>query len=115
MTKPRRPFAPAAKSAAYFRVFSYAVSVSRERAFRRTYGPSGAWTRLFDKADGYLGTQLLARRDRDNEYLTIDAWTSEAAWLAFIASFGPQYRRLSGKYRRLYRTEREVGSFATFS
>jgi heme-degrading monooxygenase HmoA len=111
MTPRRLKTTNATQSAEYFRIFSYQVASAQKRTFQKTYGPNGPWARLFAQADGYLGTKLLKRTSEENEYVTIDAWISETAWLAFIGSFRQRYEQLSSRCRTLYQVELEVGSF----
>ena len=60
----------------YHIVWSFEVKPGSIDAFERTYGPAGEWARLFHKAPGYRGTELLKDVDTPGRYLTIDRWAS---------------------------------------
>ena len=60
-------------------------TAGRESDFECDYGPAGESARLFRRADGYLGTELLRRSDNQGEYLTLDRWESRATYEAFRA------------------------------
>jgi hypothetical protein len=47
----------------YVVLWRFRPLVGRESEFERAYGPSGEWTRLFRRGDGYLSTELLRRSD----------------------------------------------------
>lgn len=46
----------------------------RESEFERAYGPSGEWSRLFQRGEGYLGTEVFRRAEDPREYLALDLW-----------------------------------------
>ncbi|GAA0714899.1 antibiotic biosynthesis monooxygenase [Dokdonella soli] len=52
-----------------FRVIDGAVA-----AFEEAYGPRGDWARLFSRAAGFIGTELLRLDGDEPVYLTIDRW-----------------------------------------
>jgi hypothetical protein len=87
-------------------VFSYEVD-DRE-AFERVYGPDGAWAGFFRRADGYLGTELLAAGGR---YLLIDRWTSSQAYSEFLDSHRDEYERRAAEAEGLYVREERLGGF----
>ena len=82
-----------------------------ESEFERAYGPSGPWTRLFRRSDGYLGTDLLRRSDGSGEYLTLDRWASLAAYEAFRARWSNEYRELDDQLEELTEDETPLGAF----
>lgn len=53
------------------------MAPDREGDFLSGYGPNGEWSRLFSRADGYLGTELV-ECDEPGGYMTIDRWHHEA-------------------------------------
>ena len=87
----------------------------REREFERAYGPSGEWAGLFQHGEGYLGTELLQRSEDHRQYLVLDRWVSRAAYEAFRARFGSEYRRLDLRLEELTEEETSLGSFETLS
>ena len=83
--------------------------------FERAYGPSGEWTRLFRRGDGYLGSELLQHSDDSREYLVLDRWASRAAYEVFRARFNSEYRRLDSRLEELTEEEAPMGAFETLS
>ena len=79
-------------------VWRYRVPRETEAAFLESYAADGAWARLFRRADGYLGTELL-RGDAEPDgtsvdFVTLDRWESRQRHADFLARFGAAYRRL---------------------
>ena len=87
----------------------------RESEFERAYGPSGEWIRLFQRGEGYLGTELYRRSDDPREYLVMDRWTSGAAYEAFRVRFSGEYRRLDRRLEELTEEEVPLGAFEALS
>ena len=77
--------------------YRYRVHPDRRAAFERVYGPAGDWARLFARADGYLGTELLVSTDEPGAYLLLDRWASRAAHAAFLAAHGAEYERFGAE------------------
>jgi len=46
--------------------------------FQRTYAGDGDWAKLFARAPGYQGTDLLADTDDPLAFVVIDRWTTRA-------------------------------------
>ncbi|MEO5560468.1 MAG: hypothetical protein ABIO49_11285 [Dokdonella sp.] len=57
-------------------VWRFHVHSESAKAFERIYGPHGDWARLFARAEGYSGTELLRLDGDELVYLTIDRWYS---------------------------------------
>ena len=70
-----------------------------EAAFEATYGDDGDWSSLFRIGEGYLGTVLL--QATDGMYLTIDRWTSKAAYTTFGAAHAAEYAGIDNRYAGL--------------
>jgi heme-degrading monooxygenase HmoA len=90
-------------------VFLYEVEPAGAQAFEAAYGSGGEWARLFERGDGYAGTELW--RGPQDRYLVIDRWRSEAAYEAFLGAHADEYRRRSAEAARLYVSERELGRY----
>ena len=58
-------------------IWRFRVPAAEAAAFERAYGPDGDWAKLFARAGGYAGTELLQLSGVDGVYLTIDRWNSE--------------------------------------
>lgn len=94
-------------------VWQFDVDRAHREAFERTYGAAGDWARLFARAAGYLGTQLLADCDVGDRYLTLDRWRSEADFAAFRATFADEYARLDAICEGWTSREERLGVIAT--
>jgi heme-degrading monooxygenase HmoA len=94
----------------YLRIWKYDVDASRAADFEDAYGPDGAWAQLFSGCDGFLGTELFARVDEPGRYLTVDRFTSAAAWQNFLAELGEAYAELDRRTEGITLDERELAS-----
>jgi heme-degrading monooxygenase HmoA len=99
------------KVSMYVVLWRFRPLMGRESEFERAYGPSGEWTRLFRRSDGYLGTELLRRSDDPGEYLALDRWASRAAYEAFRTRWSSEYRRLDRLLEELTEEEASLGAF----
>ncbi len=91
-------------------VWRFTVAAQDRPAFLAVYGPGGAWDLLFGTADGYRGTELLRDRDSTAVYVTIDRWTSAAAYRAFRASRAGAYADVDAIGSRLTQAEEFLGN-----
>lgn len=96
----------------YATVWEFTVDAGRRAEFERHYGPDGSWARLFRRAQGYLGTELLRDRSNPSRYLTIDRWESREAWQAFRGTQGTDYERLDRELESLTTHEAPLGEFS---
>lgn len=46
--------------------------------FELTFGPGGAWGRLFARADGFQGITLMRDVQNPRHYLLVESWKTEA-------------------------------------
>jgi hypothetical protein len=76
--------------------------------FERHYGPDGTWARLFRRSTDYVRTDLLRGGDA---YLTLDWWTSAAAYEAFRDAHAEEYARLDAECEALTTAEEKLGAF----
>ncbi|WP_162374458.1 putative quinol monooxygenase [Pseudoxanthomonas sangjuensis] len=81
--------------------------------FVALYGGDGEWAALFRKHAGYLDTELLRDAGNPTRFLTIDRWTSQAAYDDFLASAKPDYAAIDALGEAFTVSERLVGRFAT--
>ena len=93
----------------FLRIWRYRVAEDAREAFERAYGRDGDWARLFGRADGYLGTELL--RAAGSTYATIDRWREQADWEAFLARHGEDYRALDRRLESLTLEEENLGDW----
>ncbi|MGH7631715.1 MAG: antibiotic biosynthesis monooxygenase family protein [Gemmatimonadales bacterium] len=93
-------------------VWTYEVKPDSAEAFERIYGRDGEWARLFRAADGYLGTDLFRSTAAPTRYVTVDDWTSQAAYEAFRARAAQAYAELDARCDALTLAERLVSAGA---
>lgn len=93
-------------------IWEFTVASEQRAAFEAAYGSPGPWADLFGKAEGFLETRLLRDLERDGNYLTIDRWSSEAAFMAFKRDFAAAYDRLDRELEGTSENERRLGVYA---
>ena len=98
--------------AGFTALWEFTVEAARRPEFETHYGPDGAWVRLFRRAPGYLGSELLHDRADPRRYLTVDRWESPEAWQAFRRQFGAEYERLDRELEGLASREAALGEYA---
>lgn len=77
-------------------------------AFERHYGPKGTWAQLFRRSAEYVRTDLLTD---GSAYLTMDWWTSRAAYEGFRRDHAGDYARVDLECQALTSTEEDLGRF----
>ena len=82
-----------------------------ERAFEEAYGPQGVWARLFQKGEGFVGTELNQDLKDRGRYLTLDLWVSKQAYEAFRVAHRAEYQAIDEQCESLTEQERELGRF----
>jgi heme-degrading monooxygenase HmoA len=87
------------------------VRPGREAEFEQVYGPAGDWAQLFARGDGFIGTELLRDVAELNHYVTIDRWTSRAAFETFRERWADDYRELDKRCEALTLREEALGTF----
>ena len=92
----------------YVRVWEYQVEADQSAAFRAAYGAEGDWAQLFRKGRGYAGTALYRNTADGTSFVTVDRWSSEAAWTAFLEQFREPYGALDARLARLSLAQREL-------
>jgi heme-degrading monooxygenase HmoA len=95
----------------YVYVWTFQVKPGFEAQFEKTYGPAGEWVRLFEKAPGYLRTELLKDKDVPGRYLTIDHWESELSHQQFRQRLDGDFRQLDQFCEGLTDAESLIGHF----
>jgi quinol monooxygenase YgiN len=95
----------------FVRIWQFRVASEKADEFREVYGPDGAWTTLFRRETGFLGTELLQSATHPNVFVTIDSWDSPEAWAAFLRAWGDDYTALDRRCKELTVAEGEIGNF----
>jgi heme-degrading monooxygenase HmoA len=96
----------------YAALWEFAVEPAKRAEFEAHYGPDGTWARLFRRAQGYVGSELLRDRADPLRYLTIDRWVSREAWQAFREEHAAEYERLDREFGALTTREAPLGEYA---
>jgi heme-degrading monooxygenase HmoA len=92
----------------YVRVWEYQVEAGQSAAFRAAYGAEGDWAQLFRKGRGYAGTALYRNTTDGTRFVTVDRWSSEAAWTSFLGKFREPYDALDTQLAGLSLSQREL-------
>lgn len=100
-----------AKKPGYVYLWEYTVEPRFVAEFERAYGPDGAWVALFERAKGYLRTELHRDRRNEHRYLTIDYWESAEAWEAFRKSMSSEFEAIDSACEKFTVREQEIGRF----
>jgi heme-degrading monooxygenase HmoA len=96
-------------------VWQFQVRAGREQDFEAANGPAGVWARLFQQGAGYRGSQLLRDLEVAGRYLTIDRWTTRAAFESFRRQHAEQYEAIDRECEGLTAQEVALGSFAVLA
>jgi heme-degrading monooxygenase HmoA len=95
----------------YVIVWEFRPRPGVETRFEEAYGHEGVWAKLFQRAEGFLGTALLRDEKDRRRFLTIDSWVSKQAYEAFRAAYRSAYQSLDGECEGLTESENEIGKF----
>jgi heme-degrading monooxygenase HmoA len=99
----------------YVIVWEYQVKAGREADFEDIYSANGLWTKLFRKAKGYLGTELLRDPNDSHRYITIDRWTSSQDHESFLSQWRTEYAALDAQSEGLTENESLLGEWELIS
>jgi heme-degrading monooxygenase HmoA len=75
------------------------------------YGSTGLWAKFFQQSPAYLRTELLQDPTTTSRYLTLDFWTSRAAYERFKTEHTADYHAIDEKCEALTENELEIGRF----
>ena len=78
----------------FVRVWEYDVPPDRVDSFVAAYGPAGDWARLFARGDGFARTELYRSTESPVRFITVDVWSSQAAWQGFLERWESAYAQL---------------------
>jgi len=94
-------------------VWEFTVRAERILEFVSAYGSDGEWARLFSRAEGFHGAELLCAADDPHRFLTVDRWESTTRYSEFHEQFGAEYRALDARLAGVTLSEKKVGTFTT--
>jgi quinol monooxygenase YgiN len=92
-------------------IWQYHVKAEHVSEFEKIYASDGTWAELFQKADGFLSTELARHHENPARCLTIDRWTSKEAYEAFKTDYSQEYSELDARCEELTEMERLLGGF----
>ena len=95
----------------YTVIWEFRVAPGAEAAFMKHYGPDGDWAALFRRDPSYVETLLLADTSDPLRFLTIDRWTSHAAYEAFRSAYADAYEALDEVCEGFTVHEAALGSY----
>ena len=93
----------------YVIIWEYQVKAEHIAEFEQIYHSNGAWTELFIKSNGYLGTELIRDSNHAQRYITIDRWISLEAYEGFLAEWRREYEALDVYCKDLTEWENLLG------
>jgi quinol monooxygenase YgiN len=97
----------------YVIIWQFQARADRLSEFEKFYGSNGIWAELFQKAEGFLGTELVRHHESPTRFLTIDRWASRQAYEDFQATWNDAYRELDAQCDDLTEKERLLGKYET--
>ncbi|HEY0947398.1 MAG TPA: antibiotic biosynthesis monooxygenase [Opitutaceae bacterium] len=100
-----------APSSGFVAVWEFTVRAEHVAAFRRAYGAGGPWVALFRQSADYCGTELCVDPANPRRFVTIDRWTSPAAYRAFREEQRAAYAEIDLDCGTLTESERLLGEF----
>jgi heme-degrading monooxygenase HmoA len=92
-------------------VWQFEIAEENVAAFEAAYGADGTWARLFRSSPDYQGTELLRDVYVPGAYLTIDRWSSEAAFRTFRKEHDADYESIDRSCDALTLRETRIGAF----
>ncbi len=92
-------------------VWQFEVAEEKIAAFETAYGPEGPWAKLFHNSPDFQGTEFLRDAYETGKYLTIDRWTSEAAFRAFRKQHDAEYEALDRACDACTSRETRIGAY----
>ena len=95
----------------YIIIWEYQVIPEKQTDFEKIYAANGAWSDLFKKGNGYLGTELMRSTEHPAQYLTIDRWDSKEDYESFLLQHKNEYEILDAQCEGLTEHESCLGRF----
>jgi heme-degrading monooxygenase HmoA len=95
----------------HVRIWRFDPAPGHEHDFAAAYACDGPWARLFNHAEGFIGTTLLAPYEPGGPWLTLDRWESRSAFDRFQDTYGETYRSLDVELSHLTTDELFIGAF----
>jgi heme-degrading monooxygenase HmoA len=96
-------------------VWEFVVKEEAQGQFELTYGPGGAWSRLFARCPGFRGTTVLHDTRNPQRYLTIDLWETGTQREQALAEHKADYSDLEAVFGEWTESKTEVGIFSVLA
>lgn len=103
------PATAASTTTAY--VWAYKVKPQSRAAFVRAYGPNGEWANFFSRSPGYVRTDLLADKDDENRFVTIDYFRDDKARGMLVEELADAYKAIDKRWEDATDEEVFIGAF----
>lgn len=94
-------------------LWEYIVKDEYLDQFLQMYSPEGAWSKLFRKFKGYLGTELIRDTSHKKRFITIDHWVSHPAYSDMKHLSRKEYRSIDVQCELFTVDENYIGIFET--
>lgn len=96
-------------------VRTYEVKTDGRGQFELSYGPGGAWSKLFADCQGFLGITVLRDTVDPQRYLTIEVWNSGAQRAQALAERQAAYAELSATFGEWIESTHEMGVYSVLA
>ena len=95
----------------YVIIWEFQVREGMEARFEQAYGTRGLWAQFFAAGQGYLGTELIRDAENQQRYVTLDFWTSRAAYRSFRDENLQRYAEIDRECEAMTTREIEIGGW----
>jgi len=95
----------------YLLVWRFRIKPEFHQQFENVYGPEGEWAKFFSQNANYCGTDLVRDANDQNQYITLDYWTSRAAYDQFRRQYADAYKQIDQHCEEMTEEEITLGAF----
>ena len=92
-------------------IWEFIAREDKVAEFERHYSSTGDWAKLFQKNEGFRGTELLRDSENRRRYVTIDRWESFEEQMAMRGRCAKEWEELDRKCEAFTEVERRIGVF----
>jgi hypothetical protein len=92
-------------------VRSYEVKEGAQASFELSYGPGGAWSRVFGASPGFRGISMMRNTVNPRQYLTVEVWDSEGQREQALVERAGEFSKLEPVVREWTESTIELGTF----
>lgn len=98
-------------SARFAYIWRYTIDPTCRAAFLAAYNPKGDWAKLFSRDPCYIETLLVQDVEQEDQYVTIDFWTSKADRDLFRERYSVEFDNLDDRCEAFTKEERFLGDY----